>query len=300
MITIKTLQQRAALFQAIRGFFIGNGYLEVDTPVRNPAPAPEAQIEPEPAGGWFLQTSPEICMKRLLAAGAIKIFQICRCFRRNERGRRHLPEFTMLEWYRAGIDYSDLMTECEDLIKHVVKAVAADESIRVSGHAVSLNSTWERLKLEEAFQMFAPVTLHQALERDRFDETLVNHVEPRLGIKSPVFVYDYPASLGSLARLKSGEPDIAERFELYIGGIEVANGFSELTNVIEQRQRFEKERDVIKNLGGKPGPMPEKFLKELGRMPEAAGIAFGIDRLAMILFKASIIDDVVTFTPEDL
>ena len=206
----------------------------------------------------------------------------------------------MLEWYRAGIDYSDLMTECEDLIKHVVKALAANESISISGHDVSLNSTWERLKLEEAFQMFAPVTLHQALERDRFDEMLVNHVEPRLGMKSPVFVYDYPASLGSLARLKSGEPDIAERFELYIGGIEVANGFSELTNVIEQRQRFEKERDVIKNLGGKPGPMPEKFLKELGRMPEAAGIALGIDRLAMIFFKASIIDDVVTFTPEDL
>ncbi|MCK5437516.1 MAG: EF-P lysine aminoacylase GenX, partial [Desulfobulbaceae bacterium] len=206
MITIKTLQQRSALFQAIRDFFIKNGYLEADTPIRNPALAPEAHIEPEPAGGWFLQTSPEICMKRLLAAGATKIFQICRCFRRNERGSRHLPEFTMLEWYRAGIDYTGLMSECEDLIKHAAKAIGTGETIRVSGNAVLLNSTWERLTLEKAFQKFAPVTLHEALKRGEFDETLVTHVEPRLGIKKPAFLYDYPASLGSLARLKHGEP----------------------------------------------------------------------------------------------
>lgn len=291
---------RAALIQALRRFFINGGYLEVDTPVRIPAPAPEAYIEPEPAGGWFLQTSPELCMKRLLASGIPKLFQICKCFRRNERGRRHLPEFAMLEWYRSGIDYHSLMTECEELFGYLVKQLDRGCCVRIGGQEVPLDRPWERLRVEDAFQRHAPVSVAEALRTDCFDEMLVRYIEPHLGMERPAFLYDYPAALGALARVRGDAPDTAERFELYIGGIELANGFSELTDANEQRARFEKEMAVIQALGREHGPMPQKFLDDLEQMPEAAGIALGVDRLVMLFLGAESIDEAVPFTPEDL
>ncbi len=300
MITPSGLQQRAALIQALRRFFIDRDYLEVDTPVRLPAVAPEHHISPEPADGWYLQTSPELCMKRLLAAGIPKLFQICHCFRKGERGGRHLSEFTMLEWYRAGIDYHELMKECEELLLFATEALGKGKRLNAAGNTISLDRPWQRITVSEAFARYAPYSMEQALADDMFDEAIVVHIEPNLGMERPTFLYDYPASLGALARLKKDDPTVAERFELYIGGLELANGFSELTDPEEQRARFAEARELIRQQGRDPGPLPEPFLKDLQRMPDAAGIALGIDRLAMVFAGAATIDEVIPFRPEDL
>jgi lysyl-tRNA synthetase class 2 len=300
MLDVALLQRRAAFIQAIRHYFINQGFLEVDTPVRIPVPAPEAHIEPEDSGSWFLQTSPELCMKRLLAQGSSALFQICKCFRCNERGAHHLPEFTMLEWYRTGCDYRGLMTDCEKLLSSLADCFHLGPTIRVGDHPVALQPPWERLTVAEAFRRYAPQSLDEALTGGTFDEMVCTSIEPQLGIARPVFLYDYPAELGSLARTKETDPTVAERFELYIGGIELANGFSELTDPVEQRLRFVHEQDTIRTLGRRPGPMPEKFLAALSHLEKAAGIALGVDRLAMVFWGAAAIDEVVTFVPEEL
>jgi len=300
MLDTKTLSKRATLVQAIRHFFVERGYLEVDTPVRLPAPVPEAHIEPETSGGWYLQTSPELCMKRLLAAGCAKLFQICKCFRKNERGAYHIPEFTMLEWYRSSCDYHGIMSECEELLLYLAGDFGVASSAEIKKRVQSLSSPWDRITVAEAFDLYAPISLKESLAAGKFDEILCQYIEPHLGRNRPLFLCDYPAPLGSLARLKREDQTIAERFELYIGGIEIANGFSELTDVKEQRERFEKDMATMKANGREPGPMPERFLADLAGMPEAAGIALGIDRLAMIFLGADAIDQVVAFPPEEL
>lgn len=300
MIPIHGLHLRAVLIQALRAFFIDRGYLEVETPVRIPAPAPEAHIVPLTSEDWFLQTSPELCMKRLLAAGIPKIFQLCKCFRKGERGDRHLPEFTMLEWYAADSDYRGLMTDCEALLRHLAAAMGKGGVLEWQGRKIDLSPAWERLTVAEAFQLYAPCTVEEALAQDRFDEMLVEYVEPHLGIATPTFLCDYPAVLGALARLSPTNPSVAERFELYVAGLELANGFSELVDPVEQRTRFLAEQETIRLLGRDPGPMPERFLDALGAMPSAAGIALGVDRLVMLFADAEHIDQVVAFTPEIL
>jgi len=301
MLNESGLQKRAALIQSLRSFFVNRGYLEVDTPARLPILIPEAHNEPVESSDHFLQTSPEMCMKRLLAeAGCQKIFQICKCYRKDERGDRHLPEFTMLEWYRTQGDYLSLMDECVDLILEVAQASGHIGSIIFKGVKVSLEKPWERLSVTDAFIQYGPVSVEQALEQNIFDEVLCRDIEPQLGINKPVFLYDYPAELGALARKKKDDPSVVERFELYIAGVELANGFSELTDAYEQRQRFEQDLRHIRRQGRPIGLMPEKFLEVLHNMPETAGIALGLDRLAMVLFNAETIDIVVTFVPEDL
>ncbi|MBU2539025.1 MAG: EF-P lysine aminoacylase GenX [Proteobacteria bacterium] len=300
MIPIHGLHLRAVLIQALRAFFIDRGYLEVETPIRIPAPAPEAHIVPMISEDWFLQTSPELCMKRLLAAGIPRIFQLCKCFRKAERGDRHLPEFTMLEWYAAGSDYRGLMADCEALLRHLAEATGKGGVLEWQGHKIDLSPVWERLTVAEAFQRYAPCTVEEALAQDRFDEVLVEYVEPHLGNATPTFLCDYPAALGALARLSPTDPSVAERFELYVTGLELANGFSELVDPVEQRIRFLAEQDTIRLLGRDPGPMPDKFLDALEAMPSAAGIALGVDRLVMLFADAERIDQVVAFTPEFL
>ena len=292
----EALLQRGAVFDRIRGFFQEKGYLEVETPFRIPAPAPEAQIDAIPSAGWFLQTSPELCMKRMLAAGYQRIFQICRCWREGERGVRHLSEFTMLEWYRAGADYLDIMEETEAL----VAAAAGVTRLSYRGQSIELAPPWERITVAEAFRRYAGTTPEKALAEGSYDEIMVELVEPRLGHSRPSFIYDYPACCGALARLKDGDPSIAERFELYIGGLEIANAFSELTDPSEQRSRFEAEAAERASLGKAPYPVAEKFLRSLAGMPQAAGIALGLDRLVMVLLDAETIDEVVAFTTEEL
>ncbi len=296
----KHLQLRARIVQATRHFFIGNDYLEVETPVRIPAPAPEAHIDAVASGGWFLQTSPELCMKRLLAAGFPRIFQIAKCFRQGERGRLHLPEMTLLEWYRADSSYLEMMNECEALIGQIARQVSSKNMISYQGSEIDLTPPWRRISVAEAFEKFTPMSMDAALENDRFDEIMVEAIEPNLGQSQPIFLYDYPASCGALARLKPQESRYAERFELYIGGLEICNAFSELTDPVEQRTRFEREQERRRNAGRRVYPMPLKFLDALQDMPEAAGNALGIDRLVMLFTDAKQIDEVVAFTPEEL
>ena len=294
------LHLRARLIDAIRRFFINYNFLEVDTPLRIPAPAPEEHIEALPSGNWFLQTSPEICMKRLLAAGYPRIFQISKCFRTGERGKLHLPEFTMLEWYAAGFDYQQLMNQCEEMIRAVADDLGFKSGIVRQGKKIRLASPWERITVQGAFEKYAPVTLAEALSRNKFDEIMVEYIEPNLGIARPVFIYDYPAKLAALARLKIGNAAVAERCELYIGGLELANGFSELTDAREQRQRFGEALKIRAQKSYAAYPLPEKFLSALDNLPASAGIALGIDRLAMIFANVNSIDEVVPFVPENL
>jgi len=296
----KTLKLRADILRLVRGFFISRGYLEVETPIRIPAPAPEAHIEAEPSGPWFLHTSPELCMKRLLSAGYSHIFQLCKCFRKGERGEKHLPEITLLEWYRASATYEDLMDECEDLIGFLARQTGAGDCLVYQGITIDLTSPWPRLAVSEAFDRYASLSMVEALACGKFDEAMGLEIEPELNFGRPVFLYDYPASKGALARRKHRDGTLAERFELYIAGLELCNAFSELTDAAEQRARFEAEIADRCRLGRPITPMPVLFLEALDHMPPAAGCAFGIDRLVMLFADAARIDTVVAFTPEEL
>jgi lysyl-tRNA synthetase class 2 len=294
------LTTRAIILRLTREFFSTEGYLETDTPLLIPAPAPEAHIDAIRAGDGYLHTSPELCMKRLLAAGYPRIFQICHCWRSGERGRRHLPEFTMLEWYRTESDYNDLMDDCVRLVRNVAAGCGTGGGITRQGKSVDLLGNWERLTVREAFHRYTDTTMERALANDRFDELMTEAIEPNLGTLTPTFIYDYPAERGALARLKTADPTVAERFELYIAGLELANAFSELIDPVEQRRRFQEETAHRAERGQPPYPLPEKFLTDLAAMPPSAGIALGMDRLIMLLTGADSIDDVVAFTPEDL
>jgi elongation factor P--(R)-beta-lysine ligase len=296
----KALQQRARILQGIRQFFIIKGYLEVETSHRIPTPAPESHIDAISSGQWFLHTSPELCMKRMMAAGYEKIFQICRCWRERERGSLHLPEFTLLEWYRADDDYNSLMEECEELIRSVARAIGSGQKIIFRGCEIDLSKPWERISVKEAFGRYSQTSVTEALDQNVFDEIMVQEIEPRLGVEKPTFIYDYPAERGALARLKQDDPSVAERFELYIGGLELANGFSELVDSEEQRRRFQLENRNRQFIGKRIYSMPDKFLDELDSMPPSAGIALGVDRLVMVFLNAETIDEVVAFTPEEL
>jgi lysyl-tRNA synthetase class 2 len=292
------LRVRAAMVGSVRRFFHERDFLEVETPILIPAPAPEVHIEAVAVGDWFLQTSPELCMKRLLAAGYERIYQICKCFRAKERGERHLPEFTMIEWYRANADYLALMDDCEDLIREIAGDFGISEFASRSGGRVVLDEPWERITVADAFIRFGGVRVSAALENNCFDEVLTVEIEPRLGVDVPVFLYDYPRTQAALSRLKEGTPDIAERFELYIDGMEIANAFSELADPDEQRSRFAEAARKREQDGYCAYPSPELFLNELSRMPPSAGIALGVDRLAMLFANRKRIDEVVAFTPE--
>lgn len=296
----QTLHLRAGLIQSIRHFFTELDFLEVETPVRIPSPAPEEHIEAIPSGDWFLQTSPELCMKRLLAAGYPRIFQFCKCFRAEERGGRHLPEFTMLEWYVAQFNYGQLMDQCEAMLIACFKDMRYDRPIVWQNKKINLASPWERISVHDAFSQYAPMSCQKAMAADQFDEILVEFIEPRLGTDRPTFLYDYPAPLAALSKIKKSDPTVAERFELYIGGMELANGFSELTDADEQRQRFEEALQARAEKNWARYTLPAKFLQAMPAMPEAAGIALGIDRLVMILADTLNIDDVVAFPPETL
>lgn len=294
------LEIRSLVIQAIRDFFTRNLYLEVDTPILCPCIIPEAQIDPVTSDGGYLQASPELCMKRLLSKGFNKIFQICKCFRKNERGSHHLPELTLLEWYAKDNTYLDLMDQCQGLIKFIAARLKRENQIRYQGKTIILNRPWQRLTVQQAFNIHTDTSLNKALDDNSFDKILSFRIEPHLGNTTPAFLCDYPASLASLAKLIPGKPNYAQRFELYIAGIELANGFTELTDPVEQEHRFEKENRIRISQNKLPIPIPDKFLKDLETMPDAAGIALGIDRLVMIFCDTASIDDVVAFTPENL
>ena len=297
---LSNLQLRAAIIDTVRQFFLKYEYLEVDTPIRQPTQAPEEYIDAVVSGNCFLQTSPELCMKRLLAAGYQRIFQICHCFRDGERGGRHLPEMTLLEWYTAHHDYRHMMTQTENLICHISRTLGAEIPLLYQDHKIDWRSPWQRMTVAEAFETYGSLTVNEALSTGRFDEILALEIEPNLGIERPTFLIDYPAACGALARRSEDNPEIAERFELYIGGIELCNGFSELTDPAEQRQRFEQAIRERASAGKTTYPMPERFLDALTDMPPATGNALGLDRLVMLFADTNKIDDVVAFIPEEL
>lgn len=305
MLTPRDLQQRSALLQAVRSFFLERAYIEVDTPLRLPVLLPESNLIPFASEDYFLQTSPELCMKRLLARGCTQIFQICHCFRKEESGRIHQPEFTMLEWYHKGWNYFDLMQECEALVSSLYQSALLLPGLSPEGMlcreegGVSLVPPWDRLTVADAFRQFAGVEVEAVLERGTFDEVLVTEIEARLGYERPVFLYDYPVELGSLARCNPNNRRVAERFELYIAGVELANGFSELVDPQEQRQRFSLEIERFQAMG-RDAAMPEKFLADLDSIGEAAGIALGLDRLFMLLMRGSNIAAAMPFIFEEL
>lgn len=297
---MKAIQKRALIINAIRTFFQENNFLEVETPLRLPSIIPEANIDSYESEGWFLQSSPELCMKRLISQGYNKIFQICKCFRKNERSEKHLPELTMLEWYAKDKTYLDLMDTCEELIRYIAEKIENKGFISYQNQIINLEKNFKKLSVKDAFLKFTDTTMEKACAAHKFDELMSFNIEPNLGLNKPVFLYDYPASLGALAKLKQRNSNLAARFELYIAGIELANGFSELINPKEQKERFHSELSLRKAQGKKDIPMPEKFLDDLSNMPETAGIALGIDRLIMLFCNLTSIDKSVAFTPEEL
>lgn len=305
MLAPDRLQQRSRLLQAVRSFFYARDYIEVDTPIRLPVLIPEAHILPFTSEGWYLHTSPEICMKRLLAAGSANLFQISHCFRKEEIGRLHQSEFSLLEWYHSGWSYSELMKECEELVGYLLNsgqdlAGVADQSLLRDGKKISLTAPWDHFTVDDVFRKHAGLPAREAVLQGIFDELLVTRIEQHLGWERPAFLYDYPVELGSLARQKSGQESLAERFELYIAGIELVNGFSELVDPVRQRKRFAGEIARIESSSGRHSAMPEKFLHDLERMNDAAGAALGFDRLFMLLFGLGTVAEAVCLHEEDL
>ncbi len=293
------LRLRAVAIDAIRCFFREQGFLEVQTPTIVMAPAPESHIEPillHRGGG--LIASPELYMKRLLAAGYEKVFQICHAFRDGERGRLHHPEFTLLEWYRLNHDQTALQKDCLELLKAVCHAVHRGSGWSYRGNLLDVNAPWENWTVTQAFTRYARWDPISQWNQDRFEEDLVHKVEPHLGFPAPSFLSDYPSQQAALARLSPYNPAVAERFELYWAGIELANGFSELTDAREQRRRFEEVQKKRRDAGLPTPPLPEAFLASLRHLKPCAGIALGVDRLVMLLAGSDILDDVVAFPPE--
>jgi lysyl-tRNA synthetase class 2 len=297
------------MLAAAREFFAGRGVLEVETPILSSAAVSDPQIESlvtQVAGmsaQAYLCTSPEYAMKRLLAAGSGDIYQICKVFRDAERGRWHNPEFTLIEWYRLGFDDAALMTEVETLIgcllaprrlepaERLSYAAAMQRHAGVDAHGASDDDLTESARRHG-------VVCHAELDRDaKLDLLMGLVVGPRLGFGRPCFICDYPASQAALARLKPGLPPVAARFELYLNGVELANGFHELVNAGEQRARFEQDLTVRRARGQVKSPLDEHLLAALAAgMPDCAGVALGFDRLVAIALGAPRLADAMAFT----
>jgi elongation factor P--(R)-beta-lysine ligase len=319
---------RAKLQADMRSFFARRGFEEVETPYLVPAPGMEPHIDafearylPEGGGAarpLWLHTSPEYAMKRLLAEGFPRIFQLARVFRNGEVSSSHNPEFTMLEFYRAGTDYQGIMRDLEDLVEACARDLLGGTRLRAGGRDLELAGPYPRLTVMDAFERHAGVPrdawasfaeLAAGLRRagidlgrpgDSFDDlffrVFLERIEPALATAGrPVYVVDWPAPMAALSKVKASDPRFAERFELYAGGLELANGFSELVDAAEQRRRLEDERALRGRLGRLAYPIDEHFLEALSRMPEAGGVAVGLDRLLMLLLGAASIDEVLLF-----
>jgi lysyl-tRNA synthetase class 2 len=295
------LERRAVILGGIRAFFTQKGFLEVDTPLRVPVIAPEQFIMPYTSEGWFLSTSPELQMKRLLSAGYTKIFQICHCFRKDERGRHHNPEFTMLEWYCAGANYRQVIQDTAELVLTLAAHLGYGSVIKYQGKEIDLSLPWPEITVREAYLKWAGWNPFVDFDGQRFDDDMVDRVIPNFPENRPVVILDYPAECASLARIKpdtAGKTPVAERAEVFLGGLEIANAYSELNNAAEQESRFRQEMSQMQK-SGKPCAWPQKFLESVAFLPECTGIALGVDRLVMLLCDAGSIDDVIAF-PSDL
>lgn len=324
------LEQRGRILAAVRGFFAARDYAEVDTPALQASPGLEPHLRafatlwhnPERPGAVrrYLHTSPEFAMKKLLVAGLPRIWQLAHVFRDGERGPAHHPEFSMLEWYHAGISWRELAEECRALVAHCQEAAgAADLAWR--GRRADARQPWHSLSVAEAFEKFcniniletAPDPLSPRLDllaaaaaplglaphpgddwEALYFRLFLERIEPHLGIGAPTILYDYPLSMAALARQNPDDPRTAERFEVYAAGLELANAFGELTDAAEQRRRFAADQKRKQALYGETYPIDEDFLAALAHgLPEAAGIALGFDRLVMLATGAADIEEVL-------
>jgi elongation factor P--(R)-beta-lysine ligase len=279
------LRARALLLDAVRDFFRGRNYTEVETPILVPAPPPEPNIDPIPAEGGWLRPSPELRLKEILADGWDRLFEIGPCFRKGESGRLHRPQYTMLEWYRTGAGYREILEEARDLV------LAADAALRgmENGPAPALPpearaGNWPWIPVEEAFAKTAGWNPIESFDPDRFDLDLVDRVEPAFSRLPAWFLHRFPTPLAALARLDPDDERVAERGELYIHGMELANAYTELTDPGEHRRRFDAWNRVRSSSGRPTLPSDEGFFAALERgLPPCAGAALGIDRLVMAL-----------------
>lgn len=298
----RRLEQRAEIARRVRRWFDDRGFLEVETPLVVPSPGTELHLDPvavdlseapgrTPERRWLI-TSPEYAMKELLAAGAPPIYQLCRVFRDGERGGHHRPEFTMLEWYRPWVDgYGVIMEDCESLL-----TTLAGERLRWRGQDFDLRPPWPRLRFFDLLRERADIREPEGLGPDRWIEALVDRVEPTLGLTGPELVIEWPVELASLSRQHPKNPLVSERFELYLGRLELANAFGELTDAGEQRRRCELDNLERRRVGKPELPLDDHFLGALTvGMPPSAGIALGFDRLVMVLTDAASIDEVLAF-----
>ncbi len=298
------LRERARLTQRTRDFFRTRGFLEVETPLMVPSPGLDVHLDALAIQGRgperYLITSPEYQMKRLLAGGLERIYQLCKCFRNDELGERHQPEFTMLEWYRAFSGVEAMMADTEQLVAQLARALRetpddAPAELHTAFGVVDVTPPWPRLSVRDAMARFAGVAFDDvAPDEDRFFRLLVERVEPALGELGAVFLTEYPASMASLARKKPEDPQVAERFEAYVAGIELCNGFGELTDPGEQRARLEQDQRERRARGFPVYPLDERFLSALEQgMPPSGGNALGFDRLVMLALGAPHIEDVL-------
>ena len=314
------MRVRAAVLDAVRGFFRDAGFLAVETPTLARASAREEHIQlfateyqgDKEAKQLYLAPSPELYMKRLLGVGFERIYQISRSYRNGEMGPQHNPEFTLIEWYRAYASYEEIMADVENLVVHVVGNVLGQSSVIREGREIGLQPPWERLSVRDAFARWAAIDLDACADaeslfrcaralgygsasredswEDLYHKILLERVEPELAKLGAVHLFDYPRQLAALAKLKESDPAVAERTEAYLGGVELSNGYTELNDPAQQRERFAR--------GARPGgaPADEAFLTAMERgIPPAGGVALGLDRLVMIVTGASRLDEVVAF-----
>lgn len=292
------LWQRARMMEALRAWFREEGFLEVESPVRLPAPALEDYIEAVEAGqGAWLRTSPELHLKRLLAAGYPRLFEIGPCFRKGESGDHHREEFTMLEWYRREGDWRELMDDARGMVSKALEALHPGKSaIPFRGREIHFGGEWEELTVEEAFRRYAPVSLGEALDAGEFEMVLCTKVEPNLGCSRPLFLTEYPLECSGLSAALPGKPGFVARWELYVAGLEIGNACTELAEPLEQERRFQATAALRARENRPVYPMDQPYMNALWRgFPLCAGTAVGLDRLAMVLTNARDIAEVRAF-----
>lgn len=328
---LPNLRARNAIAGALRDYFAGQGFVEVETPALQVCPGMEPHLtafatdlqEPfdDHTRRLYLHTSPEFAMKKLLAGGMERIFQLARTWRNAERSATHHPEFTMLEWYRARQGWRDAAADCEALVRAAHACTTGQHLFERDGECCDPAADWEYLSVTAAFERHCGIdlaaTMQEPLDPDRgalaaaaqrtgvriaadddwetvFYRVLLDRIEPKLGISAPTVLFDWPLPMAALARPKPEDGRFAERFEVFVCGLELANGFGELTDAREQRRRFEVDRRKKQALYGHTYPIDEEFLAALAHgMPESAGVALGFDRLVMLCTDAAAIEDVI-------
>jgi lysyl-tRNA synthetase class 2 len=307
--TWEDLRKRARIIQTIRQFFISREVLEVDTPLLCYTSVTDPFIESIPATyqtshakplKYYLQTSPEYAMKRMLAAGSGPIFQICKAFRQGEVGRMHNPEFTMLEWYRPGFNHHELMNEMDVLLQLILDVPTAVRKTYAALFQAFLNIDPHQVSISELRTCAQQNNINvdtDISDRDTWLNLLMSHIiEPHLGKDRPYFIYDFPASQAALARIQPGNPPLASRFEVYYKGMELANGFHELLDANEQYKRFQANLAMREARGLTAMPIDEFFIAALEHgLPDCAGVALGIDRLVMLALQKECIADILSF-----